>query len=556
MMGRWALNLLGGLVIILAVTALGSGPKSLEELLQSDVSVSEKLLALERVRRESGVQEIAALKMATWEALYGEAKKRVDALVTARESSAAVDFWLRYLDAIPSGGKISKVRKAPAELRAAVLGEYSRARKKFDGGDYQGAWSLIGRLKRTGLKLDSLKKFSKRVKKARSLSNSFQSVVSKLKVEGVKAELRDLGKRLDRLEKLHSKTKPTGQKREILLQLELMAKAVDREEWDTAVKALDALATLGVDTGDFLDEIEFRKQPVQIGSISREEKPVVARPRKRATSSVTTAEALASPSPVPKEVEATPGPDGSKVRVDTATMAEPRKEKSPTPRVVEGAAFFPSPPAPRWSPSPGPESGSDRRERQPELPGPPAPMQAVKMAVASDSASLSMPRPPGERLFQAEVLDRVRSLVGRETKDYVRLLRNLGAGGDIPYLELSEVAEKGWTAEIELIARLVDPDARVEVLMLPRADRQFLRLLANRVLEEAPQLTAVRFRLLAQNGSNDPMELGSVVISSEILRLTVGLEVAEFWGQLDAGSLDGAWGTPGRASSGREEGSR
>jgi hypothetical protein len=139
------------------------------------------------------------------------------------------------------------------------------------------------------------------------------------------------------------------------------------------------------------------------------------------------------------------------------------------------------------------------------------------------------------------VVRRVREAARRETELYRRALRAAGASAAVPYFRLEAVELRGWGAEVHLQAAVEDPEQTVLRLRLPRADRQFLRLVAARILEDAPELASVELHLALQNGRSVPVDLGSVRVDPELLKLTNGLSVDEFWEQVDARLLESAW---------------
>lgn len=145
----------------------------------------------------------------------------------------------------------------------------------------------------------------------------------------------------------------------------------------------------------------------------------------------------------------------------------------------------------------------------------------------------------------AAVARRVHEAARRETEFYRKELRAAGASGVVPHFQLEAVELRGWTAEVHLLAALDDPERQVVALFLPRADRQFFRLVATRILEEAPELGSVELHLALQNGRTAPVDIGSVRMDPELLKLTAALPIEAFWKRLDSSRLEPAWSRGG-----------
>jgi hypothetical protein len=227
-------------------------------------------------------------------------------------------------------------------------------------------------------------------------------------------------------------------------------------------------------------QLEAEPSEVLVGGISRQVQPPAATPRPVAT------------------VQAT---------------------RPPTPSAKAGA-----------SPAPRPRSPTPRRPSEPEAPSP----SPAAPAPVSPTAEPVHPLPP-------DVERRVREVARREATFYRRALKEAGAGPAVPWFRVEAVSIRERTAEIHLLAGLDDPAARVPALALPHADRQFLRLLAHKVLEETPEMAKVDLHLALQNGRSAPVDLGSVRIEAELLKLTAGQSVDAFWSRVDASGLESAW---------------
>jgi hypothetical protein len=201
------------------------------------------------------------------------------------------------------------------------------------------------------------------------------------------------------------------------------------------------------------------------------------------------------------------------------------------------------PPAPAPAPRPGPAAP------RPSLP-PARPTEARRTPTPRPTrtpqpSTTPTPMPtatstPGRQLPD-EVLHRVRDAAAREAELYRQALLEAGAGAGVPHFRVEGVAARGWIAEVHLLAALDDPAAQLRTLVLPRAERQLLRLIAHRVLEEAPELASVELHLELQDGRSAPASAGFVLVESAALRLSAGEDVDVFWRQLDLSSLAELW---------------
>jgi hypothetical protein len=432
---------------------------------------------LEALERAVRAQGRVELEKKDYEALNESVRSELAELVTAGNGLAAVALWNRYLKALPRHKDSEKHRRFPPALEAAVRLQQARAEALYEQEDYLGAWRLAAGILDAGSDLEAARALQRKASAAGALASRIDELLARTGLSGSEPGASELSRVGEELARLHAPEAVPRRTRAVRLLGE--ARALNAAgNLEATGRKIEQLASLGVATEALKRELQAEPAEVLVGEIRR---------------------TVEAPAPTQRATAQRPTQAATPKAAPPAASTNPPRPASPT-----------SAPAQTLRPEP-PRAVSD------------------------------VSRPEAERRLPPDVRRRAGEVARREAAFYRHALQAAGAGPAVPRFHVQAVSVRERTAEIHLLATGEGPEARVVALALPNADRQFLRLLAHKVLEEAPELARAEVHVALQNGRSAPLKLGMVRIEAELLKLTAGQPVEEFWSRLDGRGLDPAW---------------